>query len=757
MISVQTKNFGARDISLAINGNTVLAAPSESGKSTALNAVKFLVLGYVPQQGKQHDATARFMRSDSMTVTGVLDDGRAFERNLSRKGTKLTLATKVSWQPDATNDEASAAILALFGPSEAVVSQLLDPRALLELTGPQRSTRIEQLIASSADASVLMRRVAALTVASLAGLRQPPADMKAFMASKTLPDAITAELKASGPNLKAYLTRGLAEAIQWARDEKLKYHRELETQKKALQVQEARRAGLAPAEPVEIELLDADRSRLEQELGAIKERNAEPERRRSAIGEAKRTLEMARQRYDAAKETRETYEKDAKASSTKMQRLQAIEAELAGLVEPIAPDESAVLEIEKRVAALLETVETFEVPALPSADAAKAHAERLGNQLAEINKSPWPEVASLAQDIRDTINDAPVQIRLSLIDVVIPKTERLVAIALASLKVDPDELREQHRQALAAVEASLSAIARAEKTRSEAQRHRNELNAEACDLRKQAAKQRKELTEQFTAATRQYESGRRALSTERDRLKMSCDGLASRDKGTAGVLGGAGDTLTNAEMRVKELGAMPEVVDPTPTENALARVRERAAQLQACANTYRECERLRAVVSEREAAWKVYSATEAACATVRDERTADNSGPIVQLMTKFLAAAGRKERPYFDRGGEIGWIDAAGNKVQVSVLSGLGWTFYTSALMAAMTAREGGELRLLPVEAAEVESGWDGRPDALMGLLCGISVLAGDLKGCAIVNVPRPIDEVPAGWTIVSSMEGGNG
>lgn len=95
---IQTRGLGAHDQDVELHGNTVLSAPSESGKSSVLNAIRWVTLGFIPQQGKSLEASARLMRGDGpMSVTLTLDDGRSMSRSLTRNGRKLTMSATASW------------------------------------------------------------------------------------------------------------------------------------------------------------------------------------------------------------------------------------------------------------------------------------------------------------------------------------------------------------------------------------------------------------------------------------------------------------------------------------------------------------------------------------------------------------------------------------------------------------------------------------------------------------------------------------
>lgn len=152
----------ASDRTYELGKLNLFRGPVGSGKSTALDAVGLVALGYVPRVGRSEAATRRLVSGERARVLLTMDDGRTIERELDRAaGTRAVC--RLSWAPKAKLTEAQAAATALFGATQEEAEQNLDTRVLLMGSPRERATYVEAMLEGSGavDARDLPRRMAA--------------------------------------------------------------------------------------------------------------------------------------------------------------------------------------------------------------------------------------------------------------------------------------------------------------------------------------------------------------------------------------------------------------------------------------------------------------------------------------------------------------------------------------------------------------------------------------------------------------------
>lgn len=156
--SINIRGMKAADRSLELGALNLLIGPVGSGKSTILDAIRFLALGYVPALGRVGSDTMRLSRPmRAIDVSAVCDDGTNLMRNLRCPDGRTT----------ATANPSDEKVRAYFGATWTEAEQHLDLRELLGATANKRAEAIQTLLDSG---SARDEEAGALAYA-LAGLR----------------------------------------------------------------------------------------------------------------------------------------------------------------------------------------------------------------------------------------------------------------------------------------------------------------------------------------------------------------------------------------------------------------------------------------------------------------------------------------------------------------------------------------------------------------------------------------------------------
>src|SRR5690606_12062099 len=138
-----------RDVDLEIGPRTVLVGPMSTGKTTVLDAMRFLAVGYVPRLGRQGKATSRLIRHGEREMeVSWRDNHRMFSRSIQRVGQKSTKADAMaSWVPPETTPTAHhEEIVRQFGPNEEAAAEAVDIRELINASPAHRAQRIQALL-----------------------------------------------------------------------------------------------------------------------------------------------------------------------------------------------------------------------------------------------------------------------------------------------------------------------------------------------------------------------------------------------------------------------------------------------------------------------------------------------------------------------------------------------------------------------------------------------------------------------------------
>lgn len=648
--------------------------PVGSGKSTALDAVALVALGYVPRVGRSEAATRRLVSGERARVLLTMDDGRTIERELDRAaGTRAVC--RLSWAPKAKLTEAQAAATALFGATQEEAEQNLDTRVLLTGSPRERATYVEAMLEGSGtvDARDLPRRMAARLAKldlsrvpedrtaqkTLAGC--PVFDEVADAASATLAksgfalaleDAGTRKNAAANDARSKTAARGAIEDRKLAADapaeaeDKLRARRDAATAAKA-----TAEAGLTAEAAQARQLIDAESERDTASFAVADAEKLDPVAMRKEAAErraeADAIVDPAPPNSPAISLPSEDVERQVAAL-----REQAAAANAAGdkIVDPAVPARAevdpairaAVEAARAKAEGLIAEAEAVVVPApRPIAPEQNALAEALRAH-GRAKKSPWRSVESIVSDMESMLSgfehypDAKPYIK-ALRD--LAKEHGGDAEAFAGL-----------------VQRAEQAVDRANADATAREAERAEAEAKRADLRKRAETLRADAGAKWSAAvveqTRAQDAADLAYATARAEAAAGRNGL----RATAADLTAKANALAKADAdRVSSENAKAQAAhDAAKAEwsTAVAENTRRRANLRTAAATAEadaaQTDAVRAQASER------LSAAEAKLAGLRSAvydvpalkaAAAASVGEIAELDTKIKAcgeAAARK-------------------------------------------------------------------------------------------------------------------
>jgi len=749
------------DLDVEIAPLTLVCGPNRSGKTEVLDALAFVVLGYVPRLGRTEAVTATLMRVREIVVELHLGEGRVIVRTLTLVDDgSYRNRVRCSWVESKKDAEHQAAVLKLFGAEVRDVEELFDPGQLMRLNENQRAGRLQALLDSDTAPEDLAYATMRHTAQRLTGVADEnmPED---YLALRALIDGYDprgvahtgqyAVLQAEAPTMLAALTSGgMTKALAWANEEKRLAHT-LSLQK--TQARKEFEAALgeqerAPAEPAAHERLEARRTELEQQVGAHQARAEAAEERRTAIVEAASAVSVAETELQAVTDARTEYERHgAPELARKRDELAAAEQQLAALTAPAAAAAGA--DVEAQATARTAEADAIAIPTVADAGAARQRFEALQKTLQGAEASPWTEVAAVAGRLEATTR----QYAPSLMRYIETDLARLLELSVQGLGQNVDELR----AAVAAAEGEWvrlrdEEIPRQTTARTQAQERRAALLEEARQLRERAGNARVAAAAAHDAARLAYQDRRAGLEAQCKTARAAIAALERREARTAEALRTCADALTAAEQRLRDLGPAPATVEALQEEvgTELAQVKGTLEALSAAATKRAQLAALIVEMRAAEARWRVFQALELSLQLVRDEEMVQAAAPLIEPMVRFFTAAGMTEAPYL-LAGAMGWRTIQGETVPVSGLSGAEWTLFVVALNHAILTRRRPAIRLLPVEAVECQ---DVEPELMLTrLLRGCAALDDDGLHVLVVSPRPPIGGVPAGWTVIDTAE----
>lgn len=683
---LQIRGMKAADRDIELARLNVLCSANGTGKSSIVDAIRFLALGYVPALGKTHAATADLMGTDHMAVQLVLDDGRAATRTLRRNGDKLEMTVHTTWSKDGFHD---AAILALFGENEADVAEQLDIRELLSLSAGQRAARIERIVGSGGEADDLAGRVARVTIARLLGLDpgQLPESLKEARAN--LAPGRDAVIQEIGPTLSANLReQGLPPVLELITKAKNEAADAVKKRHAARDEIQTRLSTLGSAS-LAIEDLEAERDALQRSIGAHNQ---------FAKAEARRTRELDAARSELATVT-STHEaaldqmvKIAHAATSMIEELEKKPEEYDGQIAVLRAQTFGVHIDNERIKLIEQTLPSLVDVPVEDLTRYEKTVEQLEKELAGAHESPWAEVRRIGEQWLAGWSD-------DMSAAVAPR--RLVALADENggntVALESTLLSAKDALKLAGERAAI-----AMQTNVERATKRAELETEASVLRTESAG--------AVAKVKRLEKERdaevEALVAKKNQVAGAIAQARQNVREQDAHVGKLQETLAAVTERVAQLEQQPVETPDAPDLGELDRITTAISAATQRASLKSELDTIVKEIERKDAEVDVYRALEWALKFIRAEDLRSKGEGIVSLIGAFLRAAGRDEIPYIESKKNVcalGWVRPDGRRVSVSTLSGGEWAMYAAALTSAVLTKRGGELRVLMVEAAEAD------------------------------------------------------
>lgn len=728
---ISVSGMKARNIGVDLDRLNLVSAPNGSGKSTLADAIRYLALGYVPALGRRPLDTSALMRDDEIKVMLDLPDGKVIDRRLERTAKGLTQGVSCSWLgPKAKQSEHEAAALALFGREEADVAECLDIRQLLGATPQQRAGRISAMLeAGRGSAGDRLNAIARVMISRLVGLPEERLPEEIGVAFGMVGEPQQAAFGAMKATMKARVEAGIEGALAWANEEKNRANRDLGGRMKAKEEIERRLNSLPPAAG-DVPKLEAERTRLEQQIGAARERSAEAGRKVEVAASARAEVVARKAQLAQAEEAEKAAQIDAGDVND------AMLADVQGKLDALQPPKPGALgkKVEEKraeIARLDEAMLALKPLPIPSEAEELATAEALAREMKEALDSPWAEIAAIGKSLAKSKTEAASKAGL-----------RLQAIAKKHAPGDPEEIGARIDKASKALEKAHAAVEAAKKA--EAKR-----SATFADLHAQKSKATREGLDIVDADNRAQREAAAAFEVERSKLIKTRDAIAlhlDRVKSARQVVDHARHALEHSERRVAELGAGPVygLVDTTPLQQQLAKVQAALTGLGAAAAVKAELKRIVDEITALDAARSVFAAVEVGLQRAREREIQEAGGPLLDVMSKFLSAAGRTEVPYLratKQNVDVGWRTKDGAEISVSAQSGGEFVLFTAALTAAVLALRAAPVRILLVEAGETDA------RNLRALLSGVEAVA-DKITAAVVCTQQAVEA--EGWNVIA-------
>ena len=709
-MKLKTIGIKARDQELALERLMVLSAPNGSGKSTFTEAIRFLALGYIPSLGKRPHDTAVVMREPSISATLTLNDGRVITRSLEETDTGFHARAECSWLQSHGVQRHSREILSLFGRDEQDVAEALDIRQLLNAGAHQREARIAGLLsASRSTPEAKLARIRALLLG-----RPAHPDPSALAAAMGRLEALLRD-------------SGTAGALGWAAEERRRAASLVLQKSKAREELQARIAPLASADGDQIRRLEAERERLERELGALEEKALQVRLREEQSERLARTLDAARAACDEAVAERRRWEARALDLAHVPEDLLRLEEELDRLEAPRFQEPAA-------PAALRAEADAIVLPEIPDLVSVGRRLDALEAEEGAIAESPWNEVADLAESIR-TLSKS--RAGSPMVEILV-HAQRLSQLARQALRTAATALR--RRQA--------EQRARAERLRNETEERaaeRIEAAARQTSLRAEADRIGQEARDAYARAQAGFEEQRLELLRRRDTLRRTLQALSTEDRRTTAALDKAQLFVESLERERSELRSLADEGVPPETEvhRALHDVRRELASLGVVQTGRGELDRLAQEESGARGSRDLYAGLEWSLQRLQEEEIMESREQITAILASLLHEAGRTETPFFTAAHgafRIGWRTSAGKEIPVQSLSGGEWILFAAGLAATVLILRNAPLRILLVEAGEADA------HTLSALLDGLRSV-GERLTCTLVLTPRAV--AAPGWTVV--------
>lgn len=700
--SVAMQSFKGQDRTVDLQPRAVVTGPNGAGKSAIADAIRFALLGFVPDAGRLPAQTVKFASGPEMSVTLQIGE-KTLRRSLP--ATTRKASAYASWVPPSESTESHALnILRMVGHDTDEAAESLDLRQLLRAGPAIRAQRINALLdATSGDAAARWTKLRALILHRLTGA---PAEVAAAVAESHLTPAQKAALDKIGERqLREWLALGIDEAIEQAKRGK-------KTATEAAKAFVTKPSGWCRRPSAEV---DAERQKVAQEAAQLLVRIEQ------AAGAAK------------ARAASETLLAGLRAVTGDPVALRAQAAAIADPAEIPAPALMATPaadprpdELEAQARAKLDSR-----PEIPSTKPAEANLAAAEAALRLALESPWREVERIAQDIRNAaatdIGEGAYLVWVDLLLSLASKHGGNAAALDTAVKAAVLALSEARDAAESAKSTRAQLADEAKRLRSEADELRAADRARQADVAATNAKIMSEFDANRASrsvivsvnATTRLQLCAQADAIERARLQLAAEEakLAALPEATVDVelLRAKHGELTKRYAELGQEFAHAQTVERDTEANAKAQAD------QMLADTTRD----------------VWAAYQWALETFRATDMAERSGPIITKMVAFFAAAGLQVTPYMratKASVEFGWT-RDGLEVSIDTMSGSETVIYCTALAAAVIGLRAPVLKVLLIEAAEVGDLWD-------ALLAGLSSVDADN---VIVTTCHPVT-IPVGW-----------
>ncbi|GEM_PF-6979309 len=739
------EGFKRADVSVDIQPLTLITGPNASGKSTVAEVIRFTSLGYIPTLGKRPMDTAAIVRGRSARGELHLDTGQIITRTITNEKNGYTTKTHCSWLTRAKPSEHSQAAIGLFGDEEIDVAEAMDIRQLLNASPNRRAARIQKMLTSTSGEAYI-EMVAKLTTQRLVDVedRHVPSDWRIMQKSFT-PHQL-ASVKSIFPKVKAQMvSSGLAGAHAYVVEQKNIAAQEAHRMKLAGQEIQTRLKELENLGEYDVSILERERSAIERDLGAARERVSQADRLRTSITEATDALARAKMDLELAKTERDAFQQMESSAKERAETLATIEGKLATLEAPQPVTDPELDTLEERENQL--SVEADELlnslPEVPKTSAEVDALERLSRQLDELEHSDWIRIRTLTNSVQKALGKQKVAEKVQ------PFLEEIRTIVSERQEGDPGTLRN-------AIEEKTATIASLQKEASEITAQREEMIVqhgkmldELTELKAQIGTIRDKRAMEHRAALSEYETEKQQLTAARDRERQAFSAIKQRDKRSAAALNDAESRVREAEQRIaayEETESAPTAEALATLEQQLSQTRERLSHMTNVKATRTELKRIEDACEAATVASSVWSAFDYALKAARSKEITDAGGPLVAAMHQFLDGAGRTETPYFRAGKdvcEVGWTND-GIDIPIQALSGGEYVLFAAALTAAVMILRKAHLRILLIEAAECD------PERLSELLDGIKSVSKDLTHAIVMSAHAPT-RVDEDWLVIES------
>lgn len=718
--SIAIEGFKVLRADVALGRCNLIRGPVGSGKSTIAEALQFAALGCVPGKGASLETTAGGVHGSEASVSVTLDDGRSFQRLLSTEDGN-TLDSRASWMPPkAKARETGEQIRGLFGASAIEASENLDILALLRVSGPEFAKRVETLLAGGGIAPEVRRGKARdLFLARLDAQRKTvdglPVDHSA---------AVTGAAARILPLFESNVEGGIVAALERATSEKNKAAADSRDRVAAAAEIESRIAQLkAPAD--RLEALEAERAARQTErdgllaqIATIERTSRERETLRSVIAHLASTVATRAAERKAAADAAGAV---AGLVATRDAIPPAPPAPVIG-PEP-TPDRELTAqaeESERHAEALRAALDALVEPRIDDAlDEIHAEMEARVRRDAAVG-SPWREAEAIAHNLskidcssrEDIIPDIAVAAR-SLRDLAQANGGNVDAATASWVAADAALQKkqasiEQQRTEVAAIRAQRASLITGIEARvGEASRLRGLV---ASDL-----KTANRLRESAHAeAVRQWDIANRASRAAREHIDARIAKLHEAQTVAARAWERAEAERAAAEAR---LAGMEDAtaLDIPAAKNHIASLHDAIASLTARIETQKaagalraELLKIRAAIDGADAEAMCWGAAAWTASRLRDMDMQSRTGPFVERVRRFLAAAAHEEEPYIEctkGAADVGWITATGSRVPYAWLSGGQSAIFRAAVAYAIVTLRNPAERVLLLELAETGDG----------------------------------------------------